>query len=349
MSKIGKIDLEIFEKFVMENLGKRNKNVIVPPQTGVDASVIDVGNGKVLIIAEDPIFPTPGEPLDTFGWYAVHIGASDIAVMGVKPEYMTYSLLMPPDTKDEDFRAIVNSIHKAAKEMDISIVGGHTGYYPAVNVPIIGGITVFTIADEDDYVTPKGAKIGDKVIITKGPAIEATGLLATVYEKELIKKLSPQVVEKAKGYLRDMTVIKDALVAKSCGGVTAMHDATEGGVIGGLFEVANASEVGMIVDEKKIVFPDEIKMVMESLGIDAVKAISEGTLIITASPDKADNIVKKLEKEGIPSSVAGEVTPKERGRTLIRLDGTKEPLKIPEQDPFWPAFFKGLGDIKNGG
>jgi len=99
MSKIGKIDLEIFEKFVMENLGKRNKNVIVPPQTGVDASVIDVGNGKVLIIAEDPIFPTPGEPLDTFGWYAVHIGASDIAVMGVKPEYMTYSLLMPPDTK----------------------------------------------------------------------------------------------------------------------------------------------------------------------------------------------------------------------------------------------------------
>ncbi len=342
MSKIGKIDLDTFEKFVMQRLGRDNKKVIVPPQTGVDASVIDIGNNKVLVIAEDPIFPTPGESLDTFGWYIVHIGASDVAVTGVKPEYMTYSLLMSPDTKDEDFKAIVDSIHKTAKELDISIVGGHTGYYPAVNTPIIGGITVFAIADKDDYVTPKGAKIGDRVILTKGPAIEATGLLALVYEEKLLKKLSPKIIEKARRYLKEMTVVTDALIAKSCGGVTAMHDATEGGVVGGLFEVTSASDVGMLVDEKKFVYPDEIKLVMECLDIDPVEAISEGTLIITASPEKADGIVKALAKEGIPSSIIGDVIPKEKGRTIIRLDGSEEPLKIPEQDPFWPAFFKGL-------
>lgn len=342
MSKIGKIDLDTFEKFVMQRLGRDNKKVIVPPQTGVDAAVIDIGNNKVLVIAEDPIFPTPDKSLNTFGWYIVHIGASDVAVMGVKPEYMTYSLLMPPDTKDKDFKAIVDSIHETAKELDISIVGGHTGYYPAVNTPIIGGITVFAIADKDDYVTPKGAKVGDKVILTKGPAIEATGLLALVYEEKLLKKLPLQLVENAKGYLKEMTVVKDALIAKSCGGVTAMHDATEGGVVGGLFEVASASNVGMLVDEKMFVYPDEIKLVMECLDIDPVEAISEGTLIITASPEKADGIVKTLAKEGIPSSIIGDVIPKEKGRTIIRLDGSEEPLKIPEQDPFWPAFFKGL-------
>jgi len=346
MPKIGKIDLNTFERFVMQRLGEYNKNVIVPPQTGVDAAVIDVGGGKVLIIAEDPIFPTPGEPLDTFGWYIVHIGASDVAVMGVKPEYMVYSLLMPPDTKDEDFRTIIDSIHNTAKELGISIVGGHTGHYPAVNTPIIGGITVFGIADKDDYVTPKGAKPGDKIILTKGPAIEATGLLALVYEKELIKKLSPKVVEKAKGYMREMSVVKDALIAKSCGGVTAMHDATEGGVIGGLFEVANASGVGMVVDERKFVYPDEVKLIMKYLNIDPVEAISEGTLIITASPEKAEHIVKALAKENIPSSIIGDVVPKEEGRTITRIDGKEEALRIPEQDPFWPAFFEGLGDVK---
>jgi len=211
-----------------------------------------------------------------------------------------------------------------------------------VNTPIIGGITVFAIADKNDYVTPKGAKVGDKVILTKGPAIEATGLLALVYEKELLKKLPSQVVEKAKDYLKEMTVVKDALVAKSCGGVTAMHDATEGGVLGGLFEVASASNVGMLINEKKFVYPEEIKLVMNSLGIDPVEAISEGTLIVTALPDRADNIVERLIKKGIPSSVIGEVIPKEKGRTIIRLDGTEEPLRIPEQDPFWPAFFSGL-------
>lgn len=341
-TKIGKIDLDSFEKFVLKRTGKANKKVLVPPETGVDAGVIDIGNNRVLIIAEDPIFPMPGESLNTFGWYVVHIGASDIAVMGVKPEYLTYSLLMPPDTRDEDFRAIVDSIHKTAEELEISIVGGHTGYYPTVNTPIIGGITVFATADRDDYVTPKGAKIGDKIILTKGPAIEATGILALLYQEKLLTKLPQELVDRAKGYLKEMTVVKDALVAKACGGVTAMHDATEGGVIGGLFEVASASRVGMIVDEKKFVYPDEVRAVMEFLGIDPIEAISEGTLIITTLPQKADDIVKGLTNEGISSSIIGEVVPIEGGRKIIRADGTERRLLIPKQDPFWPAFFEGL-------
>ncbi|HEC88170.1 MAG TPA: DUF814 domain-containing protein [Thermoplasmata archaeon] len=50
MSKIGKIDLDTFEKFVMQRLGRSNKKVIVPPQIGVDASVIDIGNGYLRVI-----------------------------------------------------------------------------------------------------------------------------------------------------------------------------------------------------------------------------------------------------------------------------------------------------------
>jgi len=121
-----------------------------------------------------------------------------------------------------------------------------------------------------------------------------------------------------------------------------MHDATEGGVLGGLFEIANASNTGMLIDERKFIYPEEVRLVMNSLGIDPVEAISEGTLIITALPDKADEIVEKLIKEGILSSVIGEIIPKGEGRTIIRLNGKREPLRIPEQDPFWPAFFSGL-------
>src|SRR5665647_3577797 len=117
--KIGKIDEETFTTFLLPRLGKRDDTVIVPPKTGVDAGVIDIGNDKVLIIAEDPIFALPQQPLEMFGWYTVHIGASDVAVMGVKPRYMTYSLLMPPETKEADFRAIVDAIHSAALELSL--------------------------------------------------------------------------------------------------------------------------------------------------------------------------------------------------------------------------------------
>ncbi|UCG44430.1 MAG: AIR synthase, partial [candidate division WOR-3 bacterium] len=100
--KVGKIDIDTFRSFILKRLGAKDKTVIVPPLTGVDAAVIDIGDNKVLITAEDPIFSIPGQPLEMFGWYAVHIGASDVAVMGVKPRYMTYSLLLPPGTADLD-------------------------------------------------------------------------------------------------------------------------------------------------------------------------------------------------------------------------------------------------------
>ena len=96
--KIGKIDRETFESFMLARLGRKDETVIVPPRTGIDAGVIDLGDGRVLIVAEDPIFAIPGQPYEMFGWYTVHIGASDVAVMGVPPRYMTYTLLMPPET-----------------------------------------------------------------------------------------------------------------------------------------------------------------------------------------------------------------------------------------------------------
>ncbi|MDH5384961.1 MAG: AIR synthase family protein [Candidatus Aminicenantes bacterium] len=344
--KIGKIDFNTFTKFLLQRLGHKDKSVIVPPLTGVDAGIVDIGNDKVLVIAEDPIFTIPKLPLEMFGWYTVHIGASDVAVMGVKPRYMTYTLLMPPETSDRDFRIIVDSIHRTATELEIAIVGGHTGYYPGFAAPTIGGITVFAISEKNSYVTPAGAQPGDDVILTKGPAIETAAILSVVREKELLKDYPSDLVEKAKSLSKQMTVVKDALTAMEAGGVTAMHDATEGGVLGGLFEIANASSVGMEIDESLFVYPDEVRVVCETFGIDPVAAIAEGSLLITVRRDYSKKVLQQLKDEGINASIIGEVTVDPLKRNLKRVDGTSVPLSIPEQDPFWPAFFEGLGKIK---
>jgi hydrogenase maturation factor/predicted fused transcriptional regulator/phosphomethylpyrimidine kinase len=342
--KVGKIDLTTFTSFLLQRLGKKDRTVIVPPLTGVDAAVIDIGNDNVLIIAEDPIFSIPKQPLEMFGWYTVHIGASDIAVMGVKPRYMTYSLLMPPETSNKDLRTIIDSIHSAALELDISIVGGHTGYYPGFATPTIGGVTVFSIAKKNEYVTPAGAQPGDDVILTKGPAIETVGILAVLREKELQKKYPQKLINKGKALCKQMTVIQDALIAMETGGVTAMHDATEGGVIGGLFEIANASNVGMKIDESLFILPEEVSMVCDAFHIDPIAAIAEGSLLITAHSTHSDRIIKNLKKQNINSSVIGTVTDDKKTRILRRQNNQVVPLTIPEQDPFWPVFFEGIQD-----
>ncbi|HMA05000.1 MAG TPA: AIR synthase family protein [Methanomicrobiales archaeon] len=341
--KIGKIDRETFESFILARLGKPDASVIVPPRTGVDAGVIDLEDGRVLIVAEDPIFAIPGQPPEMFGWYTVHIGASDVAVMGVPPRYMTYTLLMPPGTADPEFRAIVDAIHGAAVDLRIAIVGGHTGYYPGFAAPTIGGVTVFAVTARDRYVTPAGARPGNAVILTKGPAIETAGILSVLRERELLARYPEALVRRAQGLGRQMTVVRDALTAMAAGGVTAMHDATEGGVIGGLAEVAEASGVGMVVDEARFVYPDEVRMVCEAFGIDPAAAIAEGSLVITSEASRAPLIIGDLRKAGIAASAIGMVTGNTGSRVMIRRDGSEVPLRMPAQDPFWPVFFESVG------
>jgi len=63
----------------------------------------------------------------------------------------------------------------------INIITGHTARYSDCHYPMVGGATIIGIGGLDEYVTPKLARAGDKIIITKGPAIEASGILATMF------------------------------------------------------------------------------------------------------------------------------------------------------------------------
>ena len=339
--KVGKIDLPVFEALLQTRLGHPDARVKVGPRTGVDAAVLEIG-GRAVVIAEDPIFPAAGLPLDTFGWFTMHIGASDVAVMGVKPEFATYSLLMPPGTPLGDFDLITESIHRAALELEIAIIGGHTGYYPVVTVPIIGGITVIGTGDPAQVVTPAGARPGDAVLMTKGPAIEATGLLAVLYQAELLAAFGEAITAAALARCQEITVVKDALTAHAAGPVTAMHDATEGGVLGGLWEIAEASGVGMEIEEALMPWPPEVEALCGLLAMDPLAAIAEGTLLIAAPEAFVGAIIQALAEAGIACARIGEVIADTGRRVIRRRDGTTEKLAVPAEDPFWPAFFRGV-------
>jgi hydrogenase maturation factor len=83
-------------------------------------------------------------------------------------------------------------------------------------------------------------------------------------------------------------------------------------------------------------------MVCEAFAIDPVRAIAEGSLLVAVRPKKSAAILARLKRRGIAASVIGRVVADRRRRTLRRADGRLEALAIPEQDPFWPAFFQGL-------
>ena len=343
---IGKVNDGFFTKAILPNTGAAAAEVIVGPRMGVDAGIVRVGD-QYMAIAEDPIFPGPTTSPEDFGWITVHIGASDVAVMGIKPQFMTYTLLLPPGTGEDYISRLVKSISENACELGISIVGGHTGFYDAVNIPIIGGITVWGMGK--DYVSPAGAKAGDLLIITKGAAIEAAGILAQELGDELLAAgLSKELLERAKGRFWEMTVVRDAEIAMAAGGVHAMHDATEGGLARGLWEVAEASRVGLRVERKLVPVPQDIQAVCEHFKLDPFEVISEGTLIIACEPTIADTIIGDFRKEGIDAAVIGEVVPLAEGRSWINQDGSKANLLPTSVELFWEAFARALAEKTSG-
>jgi hydrogenase maturation factor len=338
---VGKPSPSRLDALLKGHFGKSSRDVLVGPGPGLDAAVLDLGDGRVMAVAEDPIFPAPKLSLDLMGWFTVHIGASDVAVTGVKPEYMTYTLLLPGSSPEEDARVLIRSISDTAESLGIAIVGGHTGWYDAVNMPIVGGVTVWGFAPNDQWISPGGAKDGDVILMTKGPAIEASALLSVVYKDRLQNRLSSELMEKLLSRVDQITVVKDALLAFEAGGVNAMHDATEGGVLGGLWEMHAASGLHLWAELDKVPVPEDINALARELEFDPWSAISEGTLLAAVKPDRVSEVRKVWSSVGIESAVLGRFDAQLKSNVLVR-NNQKLELPEPEIDPFWGLFFAGL-------
>lgn len=344
LPELGKISPEFFNEVIYPRLGADNNSIIVKPQHGVDFGVIDLGN-KVLVASTDPFFIAPALGWKKATWFAVHILASDVAVSGIKPSYFTIDLNLPPEMSEETLKIIWTSVDEECRKLGISVVTGHTARYAGCNYPMLGGATMFGIDSKEKLIIPK-ANIGDKIIISKGPAVETTGLMAMQFPEFLEQKYGKEFVKEAQDVFYQMSTVKDALITASVGGVTSMHDATECGIFGGLYEIAQVGNVGMKIILKDIIIQDVIKKTCECFDIDLYKAISEGTLIATVKPENAKAVIIALEKANIPASIIGEVLPKDKGIIIVEKD-KEYILEHPRIDPFWIRFEEYLKKQQN--
>lgn len=210
---------------------------------------------------------------------------------------------------------------------------------------MVGGATIVGVGEMNEYVTPRLAKAGDKIIISKGPAIEASGIFATMFPALLEKQFGQDFSKKAQDIFYKMSIVEDAMTAIKVGvrenGITAMHDATECGIWGGLYEIAQAAGLGVKIEKEKIVVEDCVTEICQYFGIDPYASISEGTMIASCRPHKAEAVVKALAKKGIKSSVVGELIDAKKGMILVE-NGKEKKLKHPIVDPFWRAFYDAI-------
>ena len=321
--KTGKLDPAALQRLVLGRLGVRRDDVAVHAGLGEDAAAVTFGD-EVCVLSSDPITGAGTRA----GWYGVHVACNDVAAMGARPVGVLATLLFPEGADEVDFGRMVEDVHRAAVELGIEVLGGHTEVAPGLAAPIVS-MTATGRTRRDRLVTSAGARPGDRLLLTKAAGLEGTAILATDLEHALRGRLAPATIAAARALSERLSVVPEGVLAAELG-ATALHDPTEGGVLGALWELAEASGAGYEIAAEAIPILDETRQVCAAFDADPLRLISSGALLI-ACPDVA-RMIAGLAEHGIPAAEIGRVTQRDR---VLLVGGERRALGPVVRDELW--------------
>jgi hydrogenase maturation factor len=324
---VGKLPAEALAA-LLARLPATDPRVLIGARPGEDAAVVAIGD-RCLVVTTDPVTFVR----DRVGWYAVHVNANDVAVLGAAPQWFFAVLLLPEGrTNLALVSEIFDDVRETCAAVGASLCGGHTEITAGLERPIVVGQMIGEVSAER-LVRKEHLRVGDQVLLTQGVAIEGTAILAREKRAALEGRVAAALLDRAQQMLftPGISVVEAARIATSAGEVHAMHDPTEGGLVSGLVELAHAASAGLRIEPERIhVFP-ETRAISEAFGVDPLRLIASGALLVGAPPADIAPIRHALAARGIPSSVIGEVVSAGQGIRMRQQDQWVE-IVPPERD-----------------
>jgi hydrogenase expression/formation protein HypE len=326
---VGKLPPALLEA-LLRTAPTEHPDLLVGPGIGLDCAVIDLGD-RLLVCKSDPVtFVT-----DHLGRYLVRVNANDVATTGAVPRWLMVTLLLPEDGADAAMvTRIMEQVGESCRALGITLIGGHTEITHGLDHPVGVGALLGEV-ERRRLVTPRGARCGDRLLLTKGVPIEGTAILAAEFGDRLRPPLTAAELETARGFLDEpgISVVEDARIALAAGRVTAMHDPTEGGVVTALWELAKASDKTLFVEPAAIPVPPLAARVCGILGLDPLATIASGALLLTVAREDSGAVIKALEAASIPCAEIGEVVGEG-----ARVEGPDGLMPEPERDALATLF-----------
>jgi hydrogenase expression/formation protein HypE len=257
------------------------------------------------------------------GKLAVCGTCNDLAMMGAKPKYLTCSVIIEEGFELESLERIVESMRRELEVNGAIVVSGDTKVVPRgsvdkifINTTGIGEITKKGISSNN--ITSDDAILVNRDIGCHGATIFAAreGMEMSSALKSDCNSLYPQV-----------KALLDANIA-----ITAMRDATRGGVAAVLNEWVKQSDVCIEVTEEKIPVSDEVSGICEMLGFEATALANEGTFVLAVKKEDADKAVEILKSFDVcaKASIIGSVTSLHPQKVVLKSGwGTLRFLETP--------------------
>jgi HAD superfamily hydrolase (TIGR01509 family) len=319
----GKLPNKFLEEF-LDQFDFNDPSILIRPNVGEDFAAVDVNNEEVLILKTDPItFAT-----DSIGSYAVLVNANDIATSGAVPRWFLTTLFFPRGITAFDIWKVMHELKTVCQKWNITLCGGHTEITDAVTRPVVTGLMAGTVSKKD-LIDKRHMKSGDKILLTKGIAVEGTAIIAREFEVKLKRLgMSESEIETCKQFLSQISILKEAQIAASFKGVSAMHDITEGGLSTAVEELSVAGRHRVRIEMDKIPVYPQTQRVCQLLGIHPLGLIGSGSLLICCRQNCCERLTEKIRAAGLHTACIGEVLQEGRGIEVIQDGESAE----------WPHF-----------
>ena len=319
----GKLPNEMLEQ-ILDGFSFEDPALLITAGVGEDIAAADISQEEVLVLKSDPItFAT-----DAIGHYAVLVNANDITTCGADPRWLLTTLLFPCGSSGSEIQHIMHGLNHIASKYGVTLCGGHTEITDAVTRPVVVGSLAGTVR-KDRLIDKKSMKTGDRLLITKSVAVEGTAIIAREMTSKLLSLgFSDAEVCSCKQFLDHISILEEARIARDIGGVTAMHDVTEGGLATAVTELSMAGKHRIRIDMNCVPIFPQTQRICDAFNISPLGLIGSGSLLICCNPDSKDNILKGIRNAGIDAACIGEVL--ENGEGVVALDGRKPAA--------WPKF-----------
>ena len=309
-------------------------NLLVGLERADDAGVYKLNDELAIIQTIDFITPIVDDPY-TFGQIAAANALSDVYAMGGRPLTAMNVVCFP--IKSQDLSVLTEILRGGwdkLREAEVTLVGGHS----IEDDELKYGLSVTGVVHPLKIITKEGAKVGDKLLLTKpvGTGLVSTALKGGVAEKKTVDRVAEIMA----------TLNKRASELMLEVGAHACTDVTGFGLLGHASGMIEDSPLGMEIRVSSIpLFPEAMEFAQmglvpggtqrnrefRSAMIEMPSEIPDemlnilfdpqtsGGLLIAVPGKEAEALLQNLHQHGInEAAIIGEVLAEPQGRIIVR-------------------------------
>ncbi len=299
------------------------KNFDNPYFTPDDAAILTVTGDRIAMTTDGFIVSPYRFPGGNIGKLSVCGTVNDLACMGAKPKYMTCGFVIEEGFPMKDLQEITDLMAATAKEAGVVFVAGDTKVAGKGQVDKVF-ITTTGIGEvmPDVNLSGKNAKPGDVILVTGDVGRHGCTILLEREDLGIHADITSDCAPLWGTVKAMLDCTKD---------IHVIRDATRGGVGTVLYEIAAESDCGVRIDRDSIPVHSAVEGVCDMLGLDPLYLANEGTMVVIAPKDKAEDLLRVL--HGCPYSanaaVIGEITEDNKGR-VIAVNTLGVPTMLPQ-------------------